>query len=173
MTERRITATELDAILAELTPEVHARLTKAASSHADQIEAAQAESIRLLECLEDRRVLRVARSSVEDWIRLGVLDTFIGWADGSGRTCRHMPDYRRPEPLFACAWRQRLVVCLRCVGLLKVTGDAAFTCDCCGRRCPEAEGIYAATVWFGVLAYDFGACTDCWPAAISEDEASA
>jgi hypothetical protein len=171
---RRITAVELDAALGRLTPELLAELVAAAppgfAAYVDQINAATAHSISAHKGSE--RVELMARTDVDEWLRLGLLDTLIGWIDGRGRTCMHAPDYRRPEPVFGCAWRPGLVVCGQCLHLLDVVGEADRTCDVCGYICGGADAgdpIYVGTVWVGALAYEFGTCGDCPPSALPRE----
>ncbi len=44
-------------------------------------------------------------------------------------------------------------------------GEADKTCDCCGRivtGIEHGDGIHTHTVWFGGLAYQAGACKNCY-----------
>ena len=105
-------------------------------------------------------------SGVDDWMRLGLLDTLLAWFAGTGNTCLHMPDPRRPEPVWSCAWKPRLVVCNHCLHLLKTAGDADRTCDCCGHLCAGTDTddpIYICTVLLSALTYQAGTCRDCLP----------
>ena len=169
MTDKpRLTAVELDDALGRLTPEVLAALRAAMPAdvvaHADQINAAAAHSISAHK--HGDRVELMARTDVPAWLRLGLLDTLIGWVDGRGRTCMHAPDHRRPEPVFGAAWRPGLVVCSQCLHLLDVVGEADRTCDVCGYICggdDVGDPIYVGTVWVGSLAFEFGTCGNCRP----------
>jgi hypothetical protein len=174
---RRMTAVELYEALAKLGDmlaaltlqqgdELRASMPPGIMALADQANAAQAQSIAWAE--HGDCVAYVPRTGVDEWIRLGLLDALINWIDGRGRTCMHAPDYRRPEPVFACAWKPGLVVCAQCTHLLGVTGIADATCDRCGRLCEGIEAddpIYTGTIWLGELAYEFGTCGDCRPEA--------
>ena len=173
----RITAVELDAALAELTAklaeltpgeldELRAAIPAGIRAQADQANAARAQSIGWTIHDEDDRVGFVSPPDIDEWLRLGALDALASWIDGHGRTCMHAPDHRRPEPVFACAWKPGLVVCAACLYLLDVTGPADRICDCCGHLCAGIDGgdpIYAGTAWLGELAYEFGTCGDCRP----------
>ncbi len=165
---RRITAPILDDILARLTAEDIAELrARTPLDYADQLDAARSQSIGLMEHSQNTRAGWVPPNSVDEWIRLSALDALIGWIDGTARTCLHSPHWRRPEPVFAAAWRPHLVVCAGCLHLLGVTGVEDHTCDACGRVTDGVDAddpIYTGTVWIGALAYEFGTCTDCRPA---------
>lgn len=164
---RTINAVDLDNTLAAITPEMAAELSRLIpTAHADQLHAAYSESVRLIETAENTSARHLPRSGVDDWLRLGLLDTFCRWVAGTARTCLHMPEPRRPEPVWSCAWKPGLIVCSACLHLLKVFGDADKVCDCCGHVCTGLEngdGIATLTVWFGGLAYQAGACTGCNP----------
>ena len=166
----RITAPMLDELLGRLTPELLTELQAAMpagyAALADQVVAAQAQSVELMEHVENDRVGWVRRTDVGGWIRLGVLDALLAWIDGTARTCMHMPDHRRPQPVFSCAWKPGLVVCVQCLHLLDVVGAADATCDRCGHICEGVyadDAIYTGTVWVGALAFQFGTCADCRP----------
>ena len=105
-------------------------------------------------------------ADIDEWLRLGLLDSYCRWADGTARTCLHAPDPRRPQPVWSAAWKPGLIVCTACLALLRLRGEADRRCDCCGRVCAGIEhndGIYTMTVWLGALAYQAGACKDCRP----------
>jgi len=112
---------------------------------------------------------------VEDWLRLAGVDALRGFLDGSARVCTHNPTPRRHEPIFACAWRPGLVVCARCIPMLKApTRVADLTCDRCGRVCagPAAgDGICPLVLQIGALTFNAGACTDCRPDHLDDREA--
>jgi hypothetical protein len=165
---RRLTAPELDAMLGRLTPELRAELRRVPNIAAlgDQIGAARDWSVGLFERFEKGSVNGVPAAEVDEWIRFELLDTFITWAEGRGRTCTHAPDHRRPEPVFSAAWKPHLVVCARCMHLLDAVGDMDKTCDRCGHICAGVDTddpIYTSTVWFGALAHMFGTCESCRP----------
>ncbi|MGO8772063.1 MAG: hypothetical protein ACLQIK_08385 [Mycobacterium sp.] len=157
----------LDELLENLTPEMVAEIHhRAPAGLVDQLAAAHRDSVALIEAIEDRPVRYVPRSSVDDWLRLGLLDTFLTWVSGNARVCLHAPDFRRPEPVWAAAWKPGLVVCPRCTRQLKVFGDADAACDRCGRVTLGVEhddGIYTLSVMLGALTYQAGACRDCLP----------
>lgn len=162
---RHVTAPELDGILSGLTPEELEQLrARIPAGYADQVEAARAEAVQAMEYAENDRVGWVPPTEIDEWIRLGALDTLILWVDGRARTCMHSPDYRRPQPVFSCAWRPGLVVCMGCLHLLNVAGEADKTCDRCGHICEGVDaddGIYTGTVWLGALGFQFGTCAGC------------
>ena len=167
MTRRQPTAVDLDDLLATLTPEMATEFRKSIPpGFADQLDAAQRDSVRLIQIAEqDPAVRYLPTSGVDEWLRLGALDTLIKWVDGTARTCLHMPDPYRPESVWSAAWRPGLIVCTHCLPLLKVSGQADKTCDCCGRITTgpdHGDGITTLTVWIGGLAYQAGACTDCF-----------
>jgi hypothetical protein len=157
----------LDELLGRLTPELVAGIHhRAPTGLVDQLDAAARDSVAIIEAAENRPVRYVPRSSVDDWLRLGLLDTFLTWVSGNARVCMHAPDFRRPEPVWAAAWKPGLVVCTRCIRLLKVFGHADATCDRCGRVTDGVEAndpIYTLSVLLGGLTYQVGACRDCLP----------
>lgn len=171
---KRLTAVELDAVLtrlaemlAALTPQERAELRAALPAdvlaQADQVLAAQSVGLGLRIAAGDERVLC---REVDDWIRLGLLDVLLQWVGGHSRTCMHAPHWRRPQPVFSCAWKPGLVVCIQCVALLKATGIADKTCDCCGHVCAGVEAgdaVWGGSVFIGELCYEFGTCADCRP----------
>jgi hypothetical protein len=167
MNRRRLTAVDLDALLATWGPELAAQVeAHTPAGLADQVHAALRASIAAVEAGQDTPVVGVAPHTVDDWIRLGALDTLVGWIGGSGKTCLHQPHWRRPQPVWSAAWRPGLVVCSNCLHLLQVVGDADRTCDCCGRVCAgddAGDPIYTTIVWCGALAYQCGTCADCRP----------
>jgi hypothetical protein len=117
-----------------------------------------------VQLIEGAPVVGVGRGAVPDWMRLGSLDTFLHWVAGEARVCMHAPDPRRPEPVFAAAWKPGLVTCGRCAFLLKAVGDDDRRCDCCGHLCAGVDAgdpICTTTVWLGALAYQAGVCGDC------------
>lgn len=102
------------------------------------------------------------------WLRLGLLDTIVQWADGKASTCRHSPSPQRPEPVLAAAWKPGVVSCVLCAHLWATSRAANRTCDSCGRLCagPEhGDGIYPGMVQSGALIYQYGTCADCRPVA--------
>jgi len=157
----------LDELLEKLTPEMVAEIHRhAPAGLVDQLAAAHRDSVAILEAIENRSARHVPGSSIDDWLRLGLLDTFLTWASGHARVCIHAPDFRRPEPVWAAAWKPGLVVCTRCTRLLKVFGDADKTCDRCGRITAGVEAndpIYTLTTLLGSFTYQAGACRDCLP----------
>jgi len=103
-----------------------------------------------------------------EWVRLPMLETYVGWCTGRGSTCIHAPAPDRPEPMFAVAWRPGLVACARCIHLtvLRPGSRADRRCDCCGRivaGIEHAEGIHPGRLQYGALLYGWGACPDCVP----------
>lgn len=158
------TAIELDYLVSELEklPQEQYAALRAEMipiADADQAEAAGRETLELAKAVFGTKNIG---NSVPDWMRLGLLDSLIKWATGQAKTCRHMPDCRRPEPVLSCAWKPGLVVCLPCAHLIHVTGDAARICDCCGTLTPEGGMFPLATV-YGNFMYQAGACIDCKP----------
>ncbi len=172
---RRPTAVDLDKLLAALTPEHVAMIQQHIPvAWADQMRAAQHQSVALMEKAEQTPVRHLPTSGVDDWLRLGLLDTLIRWTAGNARTCVHMPNPNNPEPVWSCAWRPGLVVCTYCLHLFKLVGDADKVCDCCGRTVSGIEnddGIFTLTVWIGALAYQAGACKDCYQDSALEQSA--
>lgn len=173
--QRRFTAPQLDDLLAALTPAMADQLRQLAPvAWADQIRAAQHDSVALIETVEQTPVRHLRTSDVDEWLRLGLLDTLLTWLDGNAKTCMHMPDPHRPEAVWSCAWKPGLVVCTYCLHLFKLVGDADKVCDCCGRTVTGLEnddGIFTLTVWIGALAYQAGACTDCYQDSALEQSA--
>jgi len=172
---RRLTAPQLDELLAALTPQQAAAIKNhIPTAWTDQIRAAQHDSVALMEKAEQSPVRYLPTSDVDEWLRLGLLDTLITWAAGTAKTCIHMPDPYRPESVWSCAWKPGLVVCTYCLHLFKLVGDADKVCDCCGRTVTGIEnddGIHTLTVWIGALAYQAGACKDCYQDSALEQSA--
>jgi len=172
-----INAVEFDALLGlGLTPEFVAAIKERNTTElTDQMDAAMCESIALMETVEAahgnrQQVQAAAYTTVDEWIRLGVIDTLLLWIDGRARTCIHAPDPLRPQPVWTAAWKPGLVVCTRCIGLLKAVGVADRTCDCCGHICVGVDSddpVFTSTVWLGALAYQFGTCRGCVPECAS------
>jgi hypothetical protein len=163
-TRRRLAAPELDELLDRLPPDVRTALRTMHPGRGDQLDAAQADAVALVELALDASAGWVPRTEVDGWIRLTALDTLIAWIGGDGRTCMHDPDHRRPEPVFSCAWKPRLVVCMQCTHLLEAVGDADKVCDRCGHVCEGVEAgdpIYGGAVCLGAMVYEYGTCGDC------------
>jgi hypothetical protein len=167
-----ITALQLDDLMASsLTPEqvdlIRARIPP---GFADQAHAATIELTAQAEMICDRpgATARLPATDVPDWIRLGMLDTFVTFAAGQAKTCRHSPTLNTPQPLWSAAWKPNLVVCSQCVHLLRIPrlSPVDKTCDCCGRVTtgPEnSDGIIPLIVAIGSFGYRAGACGDCVP----------
>ena len=170
------TAVELDDFLArleseweQLTPEqrnyVAAELSRVNNvAYTDQLAAARRDGIALSEFTTGKAAQQMPTARVDDWLRLGLLDTFTKWIAGKGKTCYHNPNYMRPEPIWACAWKPGLVVCNYCQHLLRAADIVDSTCDCCGHVCAginAGDPIYPVTIWFGALGYRAGMCSDC------------
>lgn len=103
-------------------------------------------------------------SDIDDWMRLGLLDTMAQWLNGKARTCIHDPNPMRPEPVLMAAWKPGLVVCVSCSPLLKIFGDADKTCDCCGHICAGPENndsMRVMTLRNGAVIYQAGVCQGC------------
>jgi hypothetical protein len=102
------------------------------------------------------------------WLRLSLLDAWVGYLSGSARTCRHNPSARSPQPVLAAAWRPDLITCTACVFLLSLRQASAEdrTCDACGHQCAgvdTGDSIYPAAVTLGPLIFQYGVCSDCIP----------
>jgi hypothetical protein len=164
-----LNAVTLDEFLSTITPAerelLHAH--RDPTGLVDQIRAATADSLSLHRAATGaRRIRATPPEGIPDWLRLAMLDTFIKWTTGKAQVCTHMPDPRRPQPVYASAWTPNTITCVQCVHLLRVTGVKDRTCDCCGRITSgdeDTDPIYALTVWLGPLCYFAGACTDCTP----------
>ena len=138
----------------------------------DQTEAATDDAHRVL--LAEAAALGVEGENIPhrdmaEWVRLPLLDTWVRWCTGRGRTCLHEPHPDRPEPVFAAAWRPGLVACARCPHLIQLRRGSAKdrTCDRCGRVTtgPErGDGIHPGRVQLGPLLFAYGCCGDCRPA---------
>jgi hypothetical protein len=133
----------------------------------DQADAAGGEALQIAtaiaELVSPAGSVHAAAQAVADtpeWVRLGMLDTQLAWLAGLARTCMHDPHSDRPEPVFAAAWKPRLVVCSGCRHLLDAVASEAI-CDGCGRD-TTGEGISTTTVMPGNgLCYLVGTCEDC------------
>lgn len=169
----RINAVQLDEFLSELTTPGAVEVCVAAVPTAlhDQIDAAAEHAIATVEAVAERtgQVMGyVPRSEVDEWLRLGLLDTFCAWVQGDATTCRHEPTLASPQPIWSCAWKPRLVVCGRCIPLLSLADEIAdATCDRCGHvtnGVDAGDPIYTLTVVGGLVTFQAGVCTDCLPA---------
>jgi hypothetical protein len=133
----------------------------------DQSDAAIGGTAAILDRIsniDNRKRAAKTDDEIPDWIRLGVLDTWVNYCIGSADTCIHSPVFHRPQPVFAMAWKPGLVVCGQCLHLVKAAGVADKTCDGCGRICagPEhGDGIYPGAIQFGPMAWHYGACESC------------
>lgn len=103
---------------------------------------------------------------IPGWLRLGLIEAWVGHCSGSASTCRHMPSIDSPQPVTAAAWRPGLIVCVYCVFLLMPVSGSVMdkTCDGCGHICEGVDRndpIHPSTISFGSLIYQFGICGDC------------
>lgn len=100
------------------------------------------------------------------WLRLGALDAYLGWLDGTARTCLHNPNAARPAPFCATAWRPGLLMCgnPQCSVLAAMPHGSAQDrrCDGCGHVCGPKEGITPSLLTVGPLLYAYGVCADCF-----------
>jgi hypothetical protein len=171
----RLTAPQLDDLLTALTPAMAAEIRHLIpTAWADQIRAAQHHSVTLMEAVEKTPVRHLPASDVDEWLRLGLLDTLLRWVGGNAKTCIHMPDPYSPESVWSCAWKPGLIVCTHCLHFFNLVGAADTVCDCCGRTVTGLEnndGIFTLTVWIGALAYQAGACKDCYQDSALEQSA--
>lgn len=134
----------------------------------DQARAAQRDGLTANGAAMGRRARMLPPAEVDDWLRLGALDTLCAWAAGKARICLHAPEPDRPQPVWSCAWKPRLVVCGQCVRLLAAPRSIDAVCDCCGHRCGGVEiddPITPVFVMIGPLTYGAGACPACKPSA--------
>ncbi len=156
------TAVEFEKALVRLTPEIAAELyAQYPVAYRDQMGAVTTDARRLAKIGYGTQPAELDLLKIDEWLRLGMLDVFIRWAADTVDTCMHMPSIDRPEPVWGCAWKPNLVVCKRCMPLLKVTGDANITCDCCGGV--FASGVTPLAVGYGPMTYSAGACETCTP----------
>jgi hypothetical protein len=158
---------QLDDFLARITPEMLAAIRRAQpAGRMDQIDAAATEAVAIAEqaAAGNGTARMMQHGDVPEWIRLGLLDTLIQFAAGTGRTCIHMPHIDRPQPVWSSAWKPGLVVCAACTPLLKAVGVMDQTCDRCGHVCDGVEAgdsIYVLGAVLGPLTFTAGACGDC------------
>ena len=134
----------------------------------DQARVAQREGLKANEAAMGRRARTVPAVKVDDWLRLGALETLCAWSAGDARTCLHAPEPGRPQPVWSCAWKPRLVVCGKCVRLLAAPRSTDAVCDCCGHKCGGVDigdPITPIAVMVGPLTYQGGACAACKPSA--------
>jgi len=169
----RLNAVQLDQYLSKLTTSEAASASRSVMPAAlcDQIDAAAEHAITTAERVADRvgqPMGYVPRSKVDEWLRLGLLDTFCAWVQGEATTCRHEPTLASPQPVWSCAWKPRLVVCGHCIPLLSLADEIAdATCDRCGHvttGIDAGDPIYTLTVVGGLVTFRAGVCTDCLPA---------
>lgn len=100
------------------------------------------------------------------WIRLGVIEAWVGYCSGRAATCIHAPSAERPTPVFAAAWKPGLVVCGQCIRLTSPRAGSLKdrTCDGCGHECAGVDAgdpIYPSGAQMGSLIFQFGVCTSC------------
>jgi hypothetical protein len=140
----------------------------------DQIDAALREVNRNGQLLNDAGMFEEYRplgpAAHPAWVRLGILDALLAWVANKGSTCMHAPSAKRPEPVYAVAWRPRLVFCGACTHLARLPKHSTkeLTCDGCGKLTTGAhtdDPLCTFQVQAGVLSYGFGACAECryWP----------
>lgn len=138
----------------------------------DQADSAASDAHRLLTTIAGYVGVNEGRAmpaaEVPDWLRLGLLDAFTGYANGTARSCRHSPDPWRPAPVVAAAWMPSLITCSDCVHLFALTPGSVKdqTCDACGRRCDDGP-IHPGAAQLGPLLYRYGTCIDCRPPVTS------
>ncbi len=175
----RPTAVDLDTVMANLTPEMADDIRRIMPPGAhDQLLAAQDEALALTQASMHAthgvaNMGYTPHNDVPEWIRLGVYDTLVQWAEGRARTCIHMPDIRKPQPAHACAWKPGLVVCSLCTPMIGCSGVADKTCDGCGHICEGVDAgdpITAPAIVVGALVYRFGCCNNCLPENFTTDE---
>jgi hypothetical protein len=163
---RRITnAVEFEEALARRTPEQWAAdHAKVGQAFVDQLSAAARDMIGRAEYALGNPGFFVEGDDMSGWLRLGLFDAFLGWANDKGQTCEHRPDVNFPQPVWAAAWKPGLVVCALCTDLLTTDRVTDKTCDGCGHVCagiPD-DPIVAVSVLAGGFCYLAGACRDCF-----------
>lgn len=147
--------------------EIRALWDKVPVGYRDQLDAAITETRSLTDSqlasgLVDGHLL--PPQGHPDWLRRGALDALVTWLVRSGSGCEHVSPPCSPQPVFAAAWRPRLMVCQRCVGLLAVSDDEADrTCDGCGKVVDPGreERMHPGALELGELRYHFGVCAGC------------
>lgn len=111
------------------------------------------------------RYRETSMSQTPEWLRRKLLHTLAAWDIAQASTCLHDPSPKRPEPVFAVAWKPRLVVCAHCQHLLQPTTREMDTCcDRCGHICAgvdAADPIYPIAVVYNQLSFRAGVCTGC------------
>lgn len=157
----------LDDLLCSLSDEQASALRAALpDAWIDQAEAAARDARTHARAIPGAICADAPVSRSPQWLRLGAFETLLAWAADRGRTCMHSPDARRPEPVFAAAWKPRLVVCSNCRDLLRLPRNLDSLCDCCGRDCRQSDGlglISPIAMVYGELFYHAGVCNDCHP----------
>lgn len=127
----------------------------------DQLEAARADAVRVAEMLGGDDAFF---GGAPGWASLSATDALVSWSEGESRTCMHNPDPLRPSPVFACAWKPRLIVCAECTHLFRVSHSAPAACDGCGFVCSGVEGcdgIHPVSYTFGMVVFLMGFCGRC------------
>ena len=132
----------------------------------DQFDAAGGESIRAAASLsaDGTMAQMLYTPDTPEWLRLTLFATHGDWIKGVSRTCMHAPSPELPQAVIAAAGRPGLVVCAKCVLMLRPpTREAGSTCDVCGHICTSAEGdlIYAGSITRSTLTLTFGVCGSC------------
>lgn len=157
-------------------PELAARLRALLPNHlVDQADAAADDASAITTVigrLIGGQAGMVLPEDVPGWLRLGLLDSWVGYVSGRARTCRHSPSASTPQPVFAAAWRPDLITCGVCAFLLSIKKDSVAdrTCDSCGHCCTGVEaddGVYPSLIQLGPLTYMYGTCDGCRPATVA------
>lgn len=139
----------------------------------DQADAATTDALNTMTAMAEHLgadgVNGALPRDVPAWLRLGVLDAFVGYLSGRADTCRHNPSASSPSPVFAAAWRPGVLSCQACCGFvfrLPTNSDQDAMCDSCGHRCAGVEAddpIYPSLIQLGPLVFQYGTCSDCSP----------
>lgn len=162
-----MTPLELEDLLTGLAEEQLAQIKMDNPILEQMIRDGEERTHRLASEALNKPAVPVNTQGVIPWVRLGLLDTWLGWIQDRDKTCIHNPTHRSTETALAAAWKPGLVVCLHCVHLLKMYGEADRTCDGCGRVCDELSadrsigGISPVMVTLGSLIYQTGMCDEC------------
>lgn len=160
-------------------PEIAAQIRATLPSHlVDQADAAASDTDGVMVALTSLfggRTGAATPGQLDGWLRLGVLDTWVGFMANRAATCRHNPHPLRPQPVFAAAWKPGLVTCAACVNLFRLPPGAAadMTCDACGRICgggDTGDPIHPSLVQFGPMVFQYGTCPDCDPLRLTETQ---
>jgi hypothetical protein len=114
------------------------------------------------------RFAELIPGDVPGWLRLGLIDAWLGFYDGTASTCLHNPDPHQATAVAAAAWRPGVIVCGRreCYDRLLGFPHGSIrdrTCDACGHVCAGTDDdmVHTGMLAAGAFVFIFGTCAGC------------